>query len=120
MHYIHDGEQYILETGSSRIQCGTRIGIMYSDCRPDACVLHKHGSIEKVRAHAQKTQEKLRDSGLHTMADEIRVIETDCLPVSELNRCIDTTGYIDKLLKTQRQTPVIMNQESFCEDHPGM
>ena len=60
--------------------------------------LHKHGSTELVQRWHDRTVKKLRDAGFDDLADEMAMISGK-FPVEELNRCIDTTGYIGVMVK---------------------
>lgn len=61
-------------------------------------ILLKHGRPEAVNTWFQKAIKKYEASGLGDMASKIRMIQGK-FKVEELNRLLDTTGYLAKFLE---------------------
>ena len=60
--------------------------------------LHKHGSKEAVQRWYDNVTKKYREAGLDDIADEMVMI-VGKFPVDELNRTIETSGYIKKMIE---------------------
>lgn len=102
MKYIADASGYILadvaEDGSyETLWAGPAVAVCFDR---DDHVLHKHGDPDRVRKWAAATRAKLAAVGLEgaAMADALTVVEWP-FGVDELNRCLDTTGYLGLILK---------------------
>ena len=110
-----DGEYALLVDGE---ECGRwpAVAIGFSMGKDGETVLHEHGPPERVRAWADTTRAKyllhaeaaLRDgepiaaATFKEMAAEITVIEGK-FPITDLNRFLTTTGYLERWLKKQEE-----------------
>lgn len=91
--YILNGDRYVLtDDGEPVGPPMDQVAIAFS--RDDG-VLHKHGSITVVSAWAAKARQRLNAAGLNEMSEGIIVL-SGRYPLEELNRCLDTSGYVGR------------------------
>ena len=101
--YRMEGTEYALVDEHDQIHwAGEEIAIAFT-FSPDEPgmegILHKHGSPDKVNAWAEKIRKKFINAGHLDMADEI-VVVTGKIPVEELNKMIDISGYVGTYYKS--------------------
>jgi len=89
------GSYYFRDYHGEIIFMTDEVSIMYD---ADDDILLKHGSPENVQKHFKTYVEKL--GAVAPGMFNIQVVTSDKWKVSELNRILDTSGYI-KLLKTE-------------------
>ena len=99
--YRMEDDQYVLfdtENGDI-LSRNDEIAIAFTiDLDDQMWTLHKHGNKERVEKWMDMTHRKFMDAGHADLARELRVVSGK-FPVEELNRCIDTTGYIEIMIK---------------------
>ncbi len=95
--YRMEGTEYALVDEHDRIHwAGEEVAVAFTYCPDDRSIegtLHKHGSPEMANAWAEKTRKKLVDAGHLDMANEI-VVVSGKIPLEELNKMIDISGYV--------------------------
>lgn len=92
--YKLNAGQYVLHDGDNPI--GAVIDTVALAFCAQSGTLHKHGAPDMVQRWARTFRERAQARGVPELADHIAVIEGR-IPVAELNRCLDTSGYILRL-----------------------
>ena len=108
--YVKEDGVYVLYTNgrSVRIPIGPQVGICFSQSDGET-ILHKHGVPKHVNDWAIEARKSLVENKTFLpnlsveMAENIIVIESDSIPVEELNKIISTSGYIKYFLKKYMQ-----------------
>jgi hypothetical protein len=74
------------------------VAIVFSTSLDDGFhTLHKHGNPELVQKWYNKTHESYIKSGFNDLADSLVFIQGE-FDVDQLNRVLDTTGYLPRFL----------------------
>jgi len=115
-HYEYKNNlYYLIDDRGEVITTHEEVALAFSYNKEDGGLLHKHGSPENVNKWAIATRKKFadaaKDHNLHKhltnlgiptsptdynqMAKDIIVIE-GILPIEELQKCIDISGYVGK------------------------
>ncbi len=121
IYYEKDGDDFVLvfqtPDGSRDIQwCGPEVAVGFS-CNPDAergiqYTTHRHGSPEVVESWAAQTRQGIRRGGYIAAAEvqgetaaavlkslQPHIISSDQWEIEDLNRILDTTGYLQVVAK---------------------
>lgn len=101
-HYVLDENEYVLMDDRDNILWrGPAIGIAfeYTPNDPIKGTLFKYGSPEKVEAWAAQIRKKMADAGLTDINSDIVTIAGK-IPVEELNKMIDISGYVGRWYET--------------------
>lgn len=94
-HYTKiDGTYNLVDEEGETLFSTKEICVGYSDSPDCGVVMHKHGSPVNVEKWLGDTREKLIGAGHLDMANEFKMIKSFEFPVDELNRVLDTTGYL--------------------------
>lgn len=97
LHYRMEGTEYALVDEDDCIHwAGEEVAVAFTYCLDDQGmegILHKQGNPEKVNDWAEKTRKKLADAGHLDMANEI-VVVSGRIPLEDLNKMIEISGYI--------------------------
>lgn len=97
-HYeLRFGSYYLVDERGSILFMTDTVAICFSRDDP-IWTLHKHGSPDTVVEWYESTVANYRAHGLDDIADSLALIEGK-FPVDQLNRALDTTGYVKKLVK---------------------
>lgn len=91
-YYLMDGEEVIAEPLDE-----VAIAFSTPNFEGDFFTLHKHGDVKNVEAWADNARSSFRKSGFDDMAEAI-VVLSGKFDVDQLNRALDTTGYISRFL----------------------
>jgi hypothetical protein len=77
-----------------------QVAFSYSKQDSGESVMLKHGAPDTVNAWAANARKKYIESGWPEMAQSIEVVILPAtFEVEEINRCLDTTCYLGRLLK---------------------
>lgn len=98
MHYEQRHGDYVLLSDTGDILLSTPQVALCFDAQSDPPVLLKHGTPERIEAHAAALRKRLLDAGPEDFAAGISVL-TGAFAVEDLNRMIDTIGYLKSFLK---------------------
>ena len=104
LKYKLDGTRYVMfdETTGDWLWSGDEVSIAFSVDRENdgssMWTLHKHGDPDMVEKWFTEALRKFREAGFNDMADDLKMVRGK-FPVSELNRAIDTSGYIKVMLE---------------------
>lgn len=91
---FENGEYILFYSDNGEVVCHMdEVALALSKDEPKMWTLHKHGSRENVQNWYDKIVKRYRAAGLHDIADEMVMIAGK-FPVDELNRCIESSGYI--------------------------
>lgn len=96
--YVYENGEYLLTDGDDILYRYEEIAIAFSKDDEGMWTMHKHGSEKHVREWFNKVTKLYRDAGHNDIADDIVMISGK-FPVEEINRCIDTPGYIKTMCK---------------------
>ncbi len=83
-------------TGEHRLRLRTDNVALAFDLRTG--VLHEHGSATRIHSWASGTRRRLRAAGAQDRANDL-VVVSGPLPVEEINKCLQITGYCLHMLK---------------------
>jgi len=97
MKYIHKNNKYSFISADEGIITREidEVAIAFDK---ETWTLHKHGRKEYVEKWFNKTIKIFKKAGFIDMANNMVMISGK-FPVEELNRCLDTTGYIQIMCK---------------------
>lgn len=82
-------------TGEHRLRLKTDIVAIAFDVRTGE--LHEHGSPSRIHSWANHTRRRLRAAGALDSANDI-VVVSGPLPVDEINKCLQISGYCRRML----------------------
>jgi hypothetical protein len=107
VHYTYEDGHYVLHGGPQAMRSADlrfkEVAIIYSETPGAGTVLHKHGNAEWVQEAYDAMVTRYRAAGLGDMANELKIIRTTKLPVSELNKCISICDYVGRMVARQTQ-----------------
>lgn len=105
MHYTYEDGHYVLHGSPRTLRAADlhfkEIAIIYSEVPGAGTVLHKHGNAEWVQEAYDLMVARYRAAGMNEIAGELKLLRTDKLPVSELNKCISICDYVGRMLARQ-------------------
>ena len=109
---------YVLHYGDNEQIIGEEVAIAFDDPgNDDMMTLLKHGTKENVSAYLDKVIPRYREAGLPEMADQLKMISGK-FDVEELNRVIDTTGYLKRFMQKhgiELTQPIYNNDDDIIE-----
>jgi hypothetical protein len=95
------------------------IGLTYDkDDKVLPCTLHKHGHIDKIKLWAEDFKSKcktLGPDGLY-LAEQVRILDVKHESVEEINNCLTTTGYVDKLYRRRPNKYSHIEEANIIDD----
>jgi hypothetical protein len=113
LEYKIEGDDYTLYNDNDLIlRSSYKIAFAYSYWEEDGenhGVLHKHGSEDSVLKWHNNAYNKYKKSGLTDMANQMYMV-CGRIPIKEVNKCIQISGYIVKLHEK------ILNNELKVQD----
>jgi hypothetical protein len=89
-------------TGEHRLRLMTDTVALAFDVRTGT--LHEHGHPARIHSWASTTRRRLRAAGAHDSANDI-VVVSGPLPVDEINKCLQISGYCRQLLSRLSSLP---------------
>lgn len=93
---------YDLSTPASKVTGEHRLRLKTDTVAIAFCartgVLHEHGSPTRIHSWASNTRRRLRAAGDLSSANDI-VVVSGPLPVDEINKCLQISGYCQRLLR---------------------
>ena len=89
-------------TGEHRLRLRTDTVAIAFDVRTGE--LHEHGSPSRIHSWALNTRRRLRSSGALDRANDI-VVVSGPLPVDEINKCLQITGYCGRMFRRLSSLP---------------
>jgi hypothetical protein len=100
--YTKEDGIYYWHFGFEKLCMGEEVAIGFAVMDDGGTVLHKQGSKEKVEAWADKYRKKLIAGGLADIANSLVVISSCEFNTEDLDKFINSTGYITTWLKRHR------------------
>ena len=99
-HYQKEGDQYqLVRTEDGKlISTMTHVAIVYRGRGVEAFMI-KHGDAERVQRYYDKNVAALTRDGMMEEALDMKMIVSDKFDCKDLNRCLETTGYIEYPLR---------------------
>lgn len=94
--YLYEDGEYVLVDAEHVFFRADEIALSFSKEGDGMWTLHKHGRKEPVQKHHEETVKKYVEHGYLNMAASMVMI-VGKFPVDELNKCLHTTGYIQKM-----------------------
>lgn len=108
MNYYYeyrDGHYVLMYDGNPAIPPMKQVAILYTDSKDlPNMVLHKHGSVEHVLAHYDRMRNAYKAAGFAKEAMELKIFRSDRIPVDELNKCLEITGYVGQMVRQMNRT----------------
>jgi len=97
-YVLEDGTYFLTDEETGAILSGMDEVSIAFEKGPEMWTLFKHGRKDLVQKWYSGIHIKLMQNDLKDMAENLIVISGK-FPVDELNRCLDTTGYIKKMIE---------------------
>ena len=89
-------------TGEHKLRLTTDTVAIAFDLRTGT--LHEHGSPARIHSWALNTRRRLRASGALERANDL-VVVSGPLPVDEINKCLEITGYCRRMFARLSSLP---------------
>ena len=89
-------------TGEHRVRLRTDTVAIAFDASTG--VLHEHGTPTRIHSWASTTRRRLRAAGALDSANDI-VVVSGPLPVDEINKCLQITGYCGRMFRRLSSLP---------------
>ncbi len=99
--YIKEGNEYVLYSKGNEILRTERLAIAFSVNKDNRIkyTLHKHGMPKFVKTWCTVFINKMKENGHHDLASEMKYVVSPNIPVEEINKMIDLTGYLPECIK---------------------
>lgn len=97
--YTNNGFEYIFYCDNEELFRTTEVAICFD--KAVGCIL-KHGKPEVVSKYLTTARQAFIAAGAPEMANDVVSISSDSFDIKELNKILDTTGYINKFLESNK------------------
>ena len=98
--YVKEDIQYILYGKNRDIILKTdRLAIAFAIDKDIGYTLHKHGMPKYVKAWYTIFVKAMRKKGYNDLASEMKYVVSPNIPVEEINKMINLTGYLPEFIK---------------------
>lgn len=105
IRYARETSRYLQVNESGQtVAAFEEVALVYQD-DGETVFLRKHGEASDVQKWYDKERAKLEGSGMSEFARSIKILRSTKLPFEELNKCIEDSGYVGRMVQKFASLP---------------